>query len=73
MRNESIIEMMPECLIYGKIGIKRNAQFSSKIPDEHINLRPSNSQERRTSGISGAIMYWGFLGVLPTSNNSSIT
>lgn len=44
-----------------------------QIPNEQVNLRPSNSQDRRTNGISRAILYWGFFGVLLVSSNASIT
>lgn len=44
-----------------------------ELPGEQINSRFSNSQNRRIRGTSGAILYWGFLGVLMVSSSASIT
>lgn len=40
---------------------KSSAIWLVQKPDEQINLRPSNWQDCRTNGISGAMVYCGFL------------
>lgn len=51
----------------------KDASLAIQVPEEQVNLRPSNSQDWRTKGISGAMPYWGFLGILSVSSNASIT
>ena len=42
-------------------------------PGEHIKSALSNRQDRKISGSSAAILYWGFLGILVMSNSESTT
>lgn len=58
-------------MLPGRYRVKR--QIFRDIPDEHMKLTPSNRQDRRINGSSGAIVYCGFLGVLVISSNESTT